>query len=57
MNKQTTTIVVDVATQKAKYVPPQIEVVELEKHTPLLAGSISTSGAGADLDEVGETDW
>lgn len=42
---ESVTEVVDVATQRLKYVPPQIEVVELERHMLLLSAS-STSSSG-----------
>ena len=35
--------VADVATRKKQYVPPQIEVVELAKQSPLLSASVESS--------------
>lgn len=48
--------VVDVATGKKMYVPPQIEVVELVKHSPLLSASYP-AGAGAGMNEIEEDTW
>ncbi|MBO7439787.1 MAG: hypothetical protein J6T96_11370 [Bacteroidales bacterium] len=48
--------VADVATGKKMYVPPQIEVVELVKHSPLLSASFPAS-AGAGMSEIEEDSW
>ena len=48
--------VADVATGKKMYVPPQIEVVELVKHSPLLSASFPAS-AGAGMSEIEEDTW
>ena len=56
MKEFSTNAVVGVSTGKKQYAPPQIEVVELDKHTMLLAGSISASGHFT-LDSAGEDSW
>ena len=56
MQKIESNAVVDVSTGRKKYVPPQIEVVELDKHAPLLSASQSDS-RGAGFRGIDETDW
>ena len=48
--------VADVATRKKQYVPPQIEVVELAKQSPLLSASIE-SARPFGFASMGEDDW
>ncbi|MBO7439340.1 MAG: hypothetical protein J6U21_06625 [Bacteroidales bacterium] len=56
MKEFSTNAVVGVSTGKKQYAPPQIEVVELDRQTMLLAGSI-TSSRGFRLDDAGEDSW
>ena len=48
--------VADVATRKKQYVPPQIEVVELAKQSPLLSASITSNGMFS-LEDASEDEW
>lgn len=56
MKEFSTNAVVDVSMGKKQYVPPQIEVVELAKHTPLLSTSRDSSGTFR-LDNLGSDSW
>ena len=50
-------IVADVAARKKVYVPPQIEVVELEQQPSLLAGSPTQFGSGFRGIDRDEDEW
>ncbi len=51
-------IVVDATTGKKHYVPPQVEVVELDKHAPLLAASDRQFGARFnDIERDVDDEW
>jgi len=49
-------VVADVTTRKKQYVPPQIEVVELAKQSPLLSASVD-SARGFRFEDMGSDDW
>jgi hypothetical protein len=46
-----------VAMGKKRYVPPQMEVVELERQTPLLAVSGAAGKYKADFEDLDRDDW
>ena len=56
MQKIENNAVVDVSTGRKKYVPPQIEVVELDKHTPLLSAS-QTATYGGYFQGIDDDEW
>ena len=56
MQKIEVNAVVDVSMGRKQYVPPQIEVVELDRHAPLLSASQDYSN-GAGFRGIDETDW
>ena len=49
-------VVADVTTRKKQYVPPQIEVVELAKQSPLLSASV-TSSRVFELEDISSENW
>ncbi|MBO7566860.1 MAG: hypothetical protein J6T60_07180 [Bacteroidales bacterium] len=56
MKEFSTNAVVGVSTGKKQYATPQIEVVELERQTMLLTGSVQGQGSGY-FQSIGEDSW
>lgn len=59
MKEFSTNAVVGVSTGKKQYVPPQIEVVELERQTMLLAGSPSAGFGSSKMmfNDISDEEW
>ena len=58
MNDSGNSVAVCKELEKKKYVSPQIEVVELNQHAPLLSASANPAGSyDSDFEDLNRNDW